>query len=248
MREGDAEPAARAEPRSKVRAPSKAASASVPSRVPTSPRKVFGTLVCVTHGPLETHLEQAAIGSLDAPPSIEAETLEPTVAATLAAFSPDATLSSDAARCARPAARIAEAAGVRHVVKKALRARDFGRFEGRLWPRIVAEEPKEAVAFLRAFASAAPPGGEALPEVSERVVRALELEMRRRPRKTIVWVADPTPIRCALARFLDLSLESVQRMKLDPYGATILRIQADASSLACLNVPVDGALLQNKVW
>src|SRR5690349_14131191 len=133
------------------------------------PTSLHATIVCLRHGPLDRRFEQAAIGRTDAPLDEGAAEREERVVAAAAAFKPVRVLSSDRRRCAGTAAKIAAAAGATHGARRDLRDRDFGRFEGRNWPDLVAAEPDLATTFLNAFASAAPPEGEALPDVAARV-------------------------------------------------------------------------------
>jgi len=61
-------------------------------------------------------------------------------------------------------------------------------------------------------------------------------------------VADASPIRCLAAHALGLPIAALQRMKLDPFGLTIVRLQADASSIALWNAPTDGSSFSEIVW
>ncbi|HYC78926.1 MAG TPA: histidine phosphatase family protein, partial [Planctomycetota bacterium] len=78
--------------------------------------------------------------------------------------------------------------------------------------------------------------------------RGLLLEARRHHRRTLAWVADAGPLRALIAHALQLELARVQRFKLDPLSITVVRLQADASSLAMLNLPADGASPESLVW
>lgn len=211
-------------------------------------RPPFATVVALVHGPLDARHEGAAVGRTDAALAPDVAAREAAAIAAVARFAPVRVLSSDRRRCESTAAKIAAAAGVSHGARRDLRDRDYGRFEGRVWPEIVASEPAAATAFLNAFASVAPPGGEALPDVALRVVRALRLEAARNHRQVVAWVADASPLRCLAAHALGLPLEAVQRLKLDPFGLVVVRLQADASSIALWNAPADGASSDARIW
>jgi alpha-ribazole phosphatase len=211
-------------------------------------RPPFATILCLARGPLAPPYEQAAVGRTDAPLDPAAAERDVRAAAAVAAFRPVRVVAADRKRCVATAERIADASGATFAKRRELRDRDFGAFEGRPWPAIVAADPVAAVAFLNAFASAAPPDGEALPAVATRVVRVLLKEAKRHHRQAVAWVADPAPIRCLVAHALGLPLEAVQRLKLDPFGLTIVRLQADASSVALTNAVVDGTPLHETVW
>lgn len=214
----------------------------------SSDRAVFATILCLRHGPLEPKYEQAAVGRTDAAIDPSATDREARAVEALASFHPERVVSSDRRRCEETAMKIASAAGAPHGVRRDLRDRDFGAYEGRQWPELVAEDPAGTVAFLNAFTTAAPPKGETLESTAARVVRGILLEAKRHHRRTLVWVADASPIRCLAAHALGLPLAALQRMKLDPFGLTIVRLQADASSIALWNAPTDGSSFSEIVW
>jgi ribonuclease H / adenosylcobalamin/alpha-ribazole phosphatase len=213
-----------------------------------SDRPPFASIVCLHHGPVDRRYAQAVIGRTDVPLDVTAENREARAIEAVLRFRPVRVVSSDRKRCETTAAKIAAAANVSHGARRDLRDRDYGSFEARLWPELIAAEPARAAAFLNAFASAAPPDGEALPAVAARLIRGLTIEARRHHRQVVAWVADAAPIRCLIAHALGAPLETVQRLKLDPFGLTVVRLQADASSVALLNAPADGASLEHVVW
>jgi probable phosphoglycerate mutase len=214
----------------------------------TSERPVFATVVCLRHGPLEPRYEQAAIGRTDAAPDPAAAAREAIAVETVAAFQPERVLSSDRRRCEDVARKIAAACGAPHGARRDLRDRDFGTFEGKPWPELAATRPAETLAFLNAFASAAPPGGETLEATSARVLKGIFREAKRHHRRTLAWVADASPIRCLAAHALGLPLGAVQRLKLDPFALAVIRLQADASSITLWNAPADGTAYAELVW
>ncbi|HYC76013.1 MAG TPA: histidine phosphatase family protein, partial [Planctomycetota bacterium] len=119
--------------------------------MPLSGRPPFATLVCLRHGDLEPRYALAAVGRTDAALDPAAAEREAKAVETLARFRPAKVLSSDRRRCEGTAARVAALADCPHAARRDLRERDFGRWDGREWPALVAEDPRGAAAFLNAF-------------------------------------------------------------------------------------------------
>ena len=70
-----------------------------------------------------------------------------------------------------------------------LRERSFGRFEGQTWAELEARWPQEALAWRKRVPDFAPPGGESLLALRERVVATVHRLARRHAGEQILLVA-----------------------------------------------------------
>jgi probable phosphoglycerate mutase len=213
-----------------------------PVRTPAKGR-FFGTLVLVRRGPIDASWDGKVLGQEDPPLAPAAASRERTLLERLAELRPDRIVSSDLDRACATAERLAERSRAPLAVRSELREQRFGRWQGRAWAELVASDP-DAVSFLGSFTSARPPGGEDLGRVQERAVRAIGIECRRVHRRVIVAIAHAGPIRGIVAKALGLPLELAQRLQLDPFGVTVLRMQGEAATLSHLNLPLDGEALR----
>lgn len=203
-------------------------------------QEVHATLLCLRRGPVARSHDTRALGQEDVPLAAASGRSETKVVSLLASFRPDRVISSDLRRCSETAERVANKADAPLTLRRELREQRFGRWQGRDWAEIVASEETEAVAFLSDFTRGTPPGGESLEKVRNRVRRAIFAECRRKPRGTILYVGHAGPIRTLIAGALGLELAAVQRMRLDPFGLSILHLHGSASTLTLLNHPATG--------
>ncbi len=81
----------------------------------------------------------------------------------------DRVWSSPLSRCREPAARLARALGVSHAIDPRLLELDYGIWEGRAWDTIAREDGARMHAWMDAWQSAAPPGGESVATLEARV-------------------------------------------------------------------------------
>src|SRR5215213_2482206 len=87
-------------------------------------------------------------------------------------FAPSAVYSSDARRARETGEIIAAACQIPLEVNAALGEVDFGRWSGRTYADVVAEDPPARAWFIDPVTSA-PPGGESLAAAAERVLRVM---------------------------------------------------------------------------
>jgi alpha-ribazole phosphatase len=81
----------------------------------------------------------------------------------------DRVWSSPLSRCREPAAQLACAIGVSHAIDPRLLELDYGIWEGRAWDTIAREDGARMHAWMDAWQSAAPPGGESVATLEARV-------------------------------------------------------------------------------
>ena len=117
-------------------------------------------------------------------------------------------------------AATAEAVGLSAVAAPELAGCDFGRWTGRTWDSVFAEEPEAARQWLT-DPSANPHGGESLLAVRERVGRWLD-EVAERDRAALIAVCDPTVIRAAVVHAIDARPRSMWRIDIAPLAQVTL--------------------------
>jgi broad specificity phosphatase PhoE len=79
------------------------------------------------------------------------------------------------------------------------------------------------------------PGGESMSEVQTRMVHGLERLRGRHPEGTVAVVGHADPLRTALAYYLGMPLDLMQRLKLDHAGYSVLILEPWGSEVRCLN-------------
>ena len=107
-------------------------------------------------------------------------------------------LTSDLRRARQTAAQIATALLVAPITDPRLREVNFGAFEGLTYDEIAGRYPQELHAWLSNPEQAAPPGGETLTDLRERLLAAIEA-IQREPGAIIITHGGP--IRTLLAHF-----------------------------------------------
>lgn len=116
-------------------------------------------------------------------------------------------VSSDLSRCRVLAEALAERTGAECTLDPRWREQSFGEWEGKRWDEV------DGRAFLDAWTTATPPGGESIGDVQARVAAALE-ELG----DDTVVVAHAGPIRCALALAHGLRIEEAFDIEV-PFGS-----------------------------
>lgn len=121
----------------------------------------------------------------------------------------------------------------------------FGRWQGKSWDEIAAEDPATSESFWRDPAVNAPPGGESFAALVQRTKRAVERLTGANAGRDIVAVAHGGTIRAAVA--IALSLAPVQAMavridnlsltRIDRVAGGLLRGRGGAWRVVGVNVP-----------
>ena len=111
------------------------------------------------------------------------------LARSLAASEPMAALySSDLLRARDTARSIADATGLTVVTEPGLRERAFGKFEGKTFAELEAAWPEETLRWRQRDPDWAPPGGESLKAMRDRVLRTVQKLAARHLGEQIVLV------------------------------------------------------------
>jgi broad specificity phosphatase PhoE len=117
-------------------------------------------------------------------------------------------------RATRTAQEVAAVTGVPVVTDEGFRETDFGAWEGLTFAEVRERWPAEVTSWL-ADPAVAPPGGESLAEVSERVSAALHRVLAEWDRQTVLIVSHVTPIKSLVAAALLAPPPALYRMHLD---------------------------------
>ena len=133
----------------------------------------------------------------------------------------DVVLASPLRRTRETAAVVAEALGLSITLEDDFRECAFGAWDGLTLAEVSARWPAELERWLASFDSA-PPGGEAVAAVRDRVEAALARTLSSYAGKTVVVVSHVTPIKLCVRRCLDLPLESINKLLLAPASFTTM--------------------------
>lgn len=149
-------------------------------------------ITCITairHGETAWNVDTRIQGQLDIGLNAKGRWQAERAGAALAADSIDAVYSSDLARAHGTALCIAKPHGLRVHIDKALRERGFGEFEGKTFAEIEAAMPEQALLWRKRVPDFAPPGGESLLQLRERVKQCIQAIAEDNVGKHIVIVS-----------------------------------------------------------
>jgi probable phosphoglycerate mutase len=147
-------------------------------------------ILAIRHGETAWNVDTRIQGHLDIPLNDTGRWQAQRVARALAARDPiHAVYSSDLQRAHQTAHAIASASGAPLATHTGLRERGFGIFEGKTYVEIEQTWPEESERWRQREPHWAPPGGESLVQVRERITRTLREIAARHPGQQIVLVA-----------------------------------------------------------
>ena len=141
----------------------------------------------------------------------------------------DLLVCSPMARTRQTASIIGARMGLQPVTVEGLEEARFGEWDGLTFAEVMEGWPDEMAAWL-ASPAVAPPGGESLRQVYERVSGALDRVLAEHAGRRIVVAAHVGTIRALTARALGAPLESMNRMELAPASITTLTWYADGNA------------------
>jgi probable phosphoglycerate mutase len=136
----------------------------------------------------------------------------------------DAVITSPLERCVRTAEIVSM--GTPIIVDEDLIECDFGEWEGLTFADVRARWPDGLTAWLGSTA-VAPPGGEALDRVAERVERAVGRVRANRPSGVVLLVSHVSPIKLVLRDALAAGDAFLHRCHLDPGGLSTVDLWPD---------------------
>ena len=178
-------------------------------------------LLLVRHGETLSNREMRYLGSSDEPLAPSGVEQAERTAAALAPLPIGAVLASPLARALETGRRIAAGRGLDLGIEPRLREQCFGRWEG-LTRTEVMEREREALLRWEADLGEAPPDGESLRSVQERMLGLAGELAQSHPHAWIALVSHVGPIKALLCAALGAPLATAQRMFLDPATLSVI--------------------------
>ncbi len=139
---------------------------------------------------------------------------------------------SDLSRARETAQAVANRHGGEVLTMSALRERCFGDFEGRSWQQLREDHPEDSELWRTREPHYAPPGGESLLQVRDRVVQALNDIASRHPGEQVLVVAHggvldhfyraATRVDLQAPRSWQLANAAINRLLWSPEGLTLV--------------------------
>jgi broad specificity phosphatase PhoE/ribonuclease HI len=141
----------------------------------------------------------------------------------------DAVVASPLRRTQETANVIASALGMEVDVEPGIAEVAFGEWEGHTFGEILEHWPRDLQKWLDSTAIA-PPRGEAIDAVRERVFEARDRLIDLHAEKTVVVVSHVTPIKLLVADALGAPITSIYRMELAPASVTTIQWWPDGAT------------------
>ncbi len=175
-------------------------------------------LFLIRHGETEDNLEMRYLGTGDASLTENGERQARQAAGALAQLPIRIVISSPMRRAADTAVLIQQACSAELRLDPRLAEGSFGSWEGLTRAEVLGrgERDAELLARWESDASIAPPGGESLESVQRRVVHAIEELKIEFAGFSLVLVSHVGPIKALIASVLNLPLQDIRRLFLDP--------------------------------
>jgi broad specificity phosphatase PhoE len=175
------------------------------------PSRLVTSVHLYRHGPVDTGGRRLAYGHTDVPLSRAGKRAHAALVAHARTLPrPDGILSSDLSRCRALAEALAETLDVPLRIEPALREQHMGDWEGRAWGDLSAADSAGIHAYWDDYANIAPPNGESLVDVRDRV-RAFWQGAPELTGKRWIVVTHIGVIRCLMCDWLGHSLDEALR-------------------------------------
>jgi broad specificity phosphatase PhoE len=181
----------------------------------------FVRLFLARHGETAGNREMRYLGSVDQPLAPAGLEQAERLAEALGPLPLDAVYASPLRRAADTGGRIAAARGLDLRIEERLREQSFGAWEG-LTRNEVLERDRELLLGWEADLGTAPPGGEALSSVQERMLALVEDFRRGHAGSWIALVSHVGPIKALLCAALGAPLATARHLFLDPGTLTVI--------------------------
>lgn len=195
-------------------------------------------LIVVRHGETLYNVQSRFTGQSDIPLSALGERQAAALGKRLAAVALVAIAASDLQRARVTAQAIARYHRLPVQEDADLREIAFGAWEGSTYDEIMARDADLVQRWLSDPTIYAPPGGETVIQLRDRVVRALECWQTRCPEATILWAAHGGVIEVLLCHLLGVDLKlrwqfrhenaSITEIDLDCKGTRVVRLNETA--------------------
>jgi probable phosphoglycerate mutase len=189
-------------------------------------------IIAIRHGETAWNVDTRIQGQLDIPLNDTGHWQAERLGQALADEEISAVYASDLRRAWDPAGYVAQATGAALQPEPGLRERGFGQFEGRTFTEIEQASPEEARRWRQRDPQFAPPGGETLQQLYERVVATAERLAARHPGELIALVGHggvmdvlyraATRLDLQAARTWQLGNAAINRLLWSPQGFVVV--------------------------
>lgn len=178
-----------------------------PTTMAMMPSETVTKVLLLRHGEVDDFGKRVVRGQLDAPLSEVGNAQHARLVRWLVRHEdvPDMIYTSDLTRCIDLASQLEQAWGRAATVTKLLREQNLGRWQGRTWEEISAEDGPLVTAYWDDYAGTVPPEGESLTQMSERVGAWFDGTLTKHAGQSIVVSTHIGVIRVLLTRLLKLA-------------------------------------------
>lgn len=192
-------------------------------------------LLLVRHGETTWNAAGRYQGQIDVPLSDVGRQQAAALAQYLAQEKIDVIYASDLQRAAETAQHIAASHSLPVLTDPRLREISFGEWEG-LTHAEIRERYSEALdSWLDAPMDNAPPAGETMTQVAERVRPLLDAMIQAHQEQTVLWATHGGLLRILLCLLLDLPLSSHWKLRMDNAALSEVAIYDKGAILNCMN-------------
>jgi broad specificity phosphatase PhoE len=172
----------------------------------------------VRHGETAQNIQMRYLGLQDEPLTDKGRQQALRAADALSKISVRAVVASPLRRAADTAAQIQKSCGVELRQDSRLAEGSFGRWEGLTRDEVLqlGDADAELLALWEMDPACAPPEGESIKNIQERIVRLADELKSEFAGSSVVFVSHVGPIKAFLAAVLEIPLQSTRRFFLDP--------------------------------
>lgn len=195
-------------------------------------------LILIRHGETAYNAQRRFTGQADVPLSWLGIQQAAALGEWLADEYVDVIVTSDLVRTRATAQAIARHHELSVQEDRDLRELAMGEWEGYTYAEVRARDAEREAQWRVDPTTCAPPGGETVAELRDRIVRALERWQMRHPDASVVWVTHGGFIGVLLCHILDIDLNrrwqfhhenaSISEIRLRDFGASIVRLNETA--------------------
>ncbi len=192
-------------------------------------------LIVVRHGETPYNAQGRFTGHLDVPLSALGEQQAGALAERLSTARLDVIVASDLRRARATAQAIARRHELPVEEDADLREMAFGAWEGATYAEVLARDMAEVQRWEVDPTVHAPPGGETVTQLHERVTRALERWRGRYPRGTVLWAGHGGVIEVLLCHLLSVELQRRWEFRHDNASITEVDLSCKGVKMVRMN-------------